>query len=160
MLRAPREGCIRSGLILIQRRRHGRDSRRVIPRHLSCLSAPRERQYENERPRTPATTHVYAAQEPQRGIRAAHTASTITVYQAYSQVIGLPSISEGRFPAALRRGRMTWIVKQRSQPLPGCGQSPPEAALLHVDAVSWQTCAGLCVRAGGRRSDHPRRPFR
>nr|QIY97956.1 DUF4291 domain-containing protein [Streptomyces sp. S1D4-11] len=39
-------------------------------------------------------------EEPQRGIRALHTASTITVYQAYSPEIGLPAVREGRFPAA------------------------------------------------------------
>lgn len=48
-------------------------------------------------------------EEPQRGIRALHTASTITVYQAYSPEIGLPAVREGRFPAAWKRDRMTWI---------------------------------------------------
>ncbi|MGW1270835.1 DUF4291 domain-containing protein [Streptomyces sp. NPDC002491] len=48
-------------------------------------------------------------EEPLRRIRALHTASTITVYQAYSPEIGLPAIRDGRFPAAWRPGRMTWI---------------------------------------------------
>ncbi|MFD7286108.1 DUF4291 domain-containing protein [Streptomyces sp. NPDC059863] len=47
--------------------------------------------------------------EPQRRIRAAYAESTITVYQAYSPEIGLPAVSEGRFPAAWKRDRMTWI---------------------------------------------------
>jgi hypothetical protein len=47
--------------------------------------------------------------EPQREIRAAHTASTVTVYQAYSPEIGLPAVRDGRFPAAWKRDRMTWI---------------------------------------------------
>lgn len=48
-------------------------------------------------------------QQPQREVRAVHTASTVTVYQAYSPEIGLPAIREGRFPAAWKRDRMTWI---------------------------------------------------
>lgn len=54
-------------------------------------------------------------EQPQRTIRALHTASTITVYQAYSPDIGLPAVREGRFPAMWKRDRMTWIIKQRSQ---------------------------------------------
>ncbi|MEV7325491.1 DUF4291 domain-containing protein [Streptomyces sp. NPDC093970] len=42
-------------------------------------------------------------------IRALHTASTITVYQAYSPEIGLPAARDGHFPAAWKPDRMTWI---------------------------------------------------
>lgn len=52
---------------------------------------------------------MYCMQEPHRAIRARHTASTITVYQAYRPEIGLPAVREGRFPAAWKRDRMTWI---------------------------------------------------
>lgn len=48
-------------------------------------------------------------EEPQRGIRAVYTPSTVTVYQAYSPEIGLPAVREGRFPTAWKRDRMTWI---------------------------------------------------
>ncbi|MFE3038419.1 DUF4291 domain-containing protein [Streptomyces canus] len=48
-------------------------------------------------------------EEPQRRIRAAHSESTITVYQAYSPEIGLSAVRDGRFPAAWKRDRMTWI---------------------------------------------------
>ncbi|MTE17836.1 DUF4291 family protein [Streptomyces sp. TRM43335] len=47
--------------------------------------------------------------EPEHRIRALHTDSTITVYQAYPPDIGLPAAREGRFPATWRRNRMTWI---------------------------------------------------
>ncbi|MFJ9442372.1 DUF4291 domain-containing protein [Kitasatospora sp. NPDC101235] len=47
--------------------------------------------------------------EPKRQIRALHTASTVTVYQAYAPEIGLPAARDGRFPAAWKRDRMTWI---------------------------------------------------
>ncbi|MEW2579860.1 DUF4291 domain-containing protein [Streptomyces syringium] len=47
--------------------------------------------------------------EPNHRIRALHTDSTITVYQAYTPVIGVPAAREGRFPAVWKRDRMTWI---------------------------------------------------
>ncbi|MFF2614882.1 DUF4291 domain-containing protein [Kitasatospora sp. NPDC058046] len=47
--------------------------------------------------------------EPKHQIRALHTDSTVTVYQAYAPEIGLPSARDGRFPAAWKRDRMTWI---------------------------------------------------
>jgi hypothetical protein len=50
-----------------------------------------------------------AMQEPQNRIRALHTESTVTVYQAYAPHLGLPAARDGRFPAAWKRDRMTWI---------------------------------------------------
>ncbi|WP_431042414.1 DUF4291 domain-containing protein [Streptomyces sp. P1-3] len=47
--------------------------------------------------------------EPERRVRALHTATTVTVYQAYAPHIGLPAARDGRFPAAWKRDRMTWI---------------------------------------------------
>ncbi|WP_344618936.1 DUF4291 domain-containing protein [Dactylosporangium salmoneum] len=44
-----------------------------------------------------------------RRIRAAHSATTITVYQAYNPGIALPAIAAGGFTDAFRRDRMTWI---------------------------------------------------
>jgi uncharacterized protein DUF4291 len=52
--------------------------------------------------------------EPKHQIRALHTASTVTVYQAYAPEIGLPAAQEGRFPATWQRDRMTCIIKPRS----------------------------------------------
>ncbi|MFG2113318.1 DUF4291 domain-containing protein [Streptomyces sp. NPDC048718] len=46
---------------------------------------------------------------PQHQIRAVHTDTTVTVYQAYTPAIGLPAARDGRFPAAWKRDRMTWI---------------------------------------------------
>ncbi|MFE5493493.1 DUF4291 domain-containing protein [Streptomyces virginiae] len=46
---------------------------------------------------------------PHRGIRAVHTDTTITVYQAYAPHLGIPAARDGRFPAAWKRERMTWI---------------------------------------------------
>ncbi|GAB2959741.1 DUF4291 domain-containing protein [Streptomyces heilongjiangensis] len=47
--------------------------------------------------------------EPRFRVRARHTADTITVYQAYRPGIGGPAARDGRFPAAWKRDRMTWI---------------------------------------------------
>lgn len=47
--------------------------------------------------------------EPTFRIRARHTESTLTVYQAYRPQIGDAAARTGRFPAAWSRERMTWI---------------------------------------------------
>lgn len=53
--------------------------------------------------------HAVTVEEPKHQIRARHTDSTVIVYQAYPPEIGLPAAREGRFPAAWKRDRMTWI---------------------------------------------------
>ncbi|MFV5992529.1 DUF4291 domain-containing protein [Streptomyces sp. NPDC056231] len=50
-----------------------------------------------------------APTRPQHEIRAQYTDTTVTVYQAYTPSIGLPAARDGRFPAAWKRDRMTWI---------------------------------------------------
>jgi hypothetical protein len=67
------------------------------------------RAVENQWLPEPAGPTLGAMEEPQRRIRAAYTASTITVYQAYAPEIGLPATREDRFPTAWKRDRMTWI---------------------------------------------------
>ncbi|MEV5439795.1 DUF4291 domain-containing protein [Streptomyces sp. NPDC052682] len=47
--------------------------------------------------------------EPRFRIRARHTDTTLTVYQAYRPEIGLAAARTGRFPSAWKRDRMTWI---------------------------------------------------
>ena len=48
-------------------------------------------------------------EHPRFGIRARHTDSTITVYQAYGPRIGRPAARHGRFTSSWSRTRMTWI---------------------------------------------------
>ncbi|MFH9554154.1 DUF4291 family protein [Streptomyces sp. NPDC017435] len=55
-------------------------------------------------------------QEPRFRIRAAHTDSTMTVYQAYRPKIGNAAARDGHLPPAWSRERMRWIIKPRSQP--------------------------------------------
>ncbi|MCX4786793.1 DUF4291 domain-containing protein [Streptomyces sp. NBC_01221] len=50
-----------------------------------------------------------APTRPQHEIRAQHTDTTLTVYQAYAPSIGLPAVRDERFPDAWKRDRMTWI---------------------------------------------------
>ncbi|MBB1246282.1 DUF4291 domain-containing protein, partial [Streptomyces durbertensis] len=47
--------------------------------------------------------------EPKYRIRAAHSAETVTVYQAYGPHIGGPAARDGHFPTSWKRERMTWI---------------------------------------------------
>ncbi|MFF5160309.1 DUF4291 domain-containing protein [Streptomyces sp. NPDC000348] len=46
---------------------------------------------------------------PEFEVRAHHTASTVTVYQAYRPGIGRAAARHGRFPSSWSRERMTWI---------------------------------------------------
>ncbi|MFJ9740904.1 DUF4291 domain-containing protein [Streptomyces sp. NPDC101166] len=82
-------------------------------------------------------------EQPQRGIRALHTASTITVYQAYTPGIGVPAARHGRFPATWRRNRMTWIkpsflwMMYRSDWGTGAGQETVLAVEITRDGFDW-----------------------
>ncbi|WP_217161680.1 DUF4291 domain-containing protein [Streptomyces sp. AC512_CC834] len=74
-------------------------------------------------------------QEAHREIRAAYAASTVTVYQAYAPEIGLPAVREGRFPAAWKRGRMTWIKPSFLWMMYRCGWAtkPGQETVLAVE---------------------------
>src|SRR4051812_22217868 len=80
---------------------------------------------------------------PQRQIRAVHTAETITVYQAYGPEIGRPAAANGRFPAAFKRERMTWIkpsflwMMYRSGWASKPGQEHVLAIELRRDGFEW-----------------------
>ncbi|MFE4636595.1 DUF4291 domain-containing protein [Streptomyces sp. NPDC056773] len=56
-----------------------------------------------------AATDGPADRVPRHQIRAAYTADTITVYQAYRPGIGVPAARDGRFPPEWKRERMTWV---------------------------------------------------
>ncbi|MFE0103441.1 DUF4291 domain-containing protein [Streptomyces sp. NPDC059009] len=63
---------------------------------------------------------------PEHQIRALHTPSTITVYQAYRPEIGLPAATAGRFPATWQRDRMTWIKPSFLWMMYRCGWATKE----------------------------------
>ncbi|MCG0289687.1 DUF4291 domain-containing protein [Streptomyces sp. PSAA01] len=72
---------------------------------------------------------------PRHQIRARHTASTVTVYQAYGPHIGLPAARDGRFPAAWKRDRMTWVKPSFLWMMYRCGWGEKEGqeTVLAVD---------------------------
>ncbi|KMO98508.1 hypothetical protein ACS04_07780 [Streptomyces roseus] len=59
-------------------------------------------------------------------MRAVHTATTVTVYQAYSPSLGLPAARDGRFPPAWKRERMTWIKPSFLWMMYRCGWATKE----------------------------------
>ncbi|MFH9571149.1 DUF4291 domain-containing protein [Streptomyces sp. NPDC017454] len=92
---------------------------------------------------------------PQRGIRAAYAQSTVTVYQAYSPGIGVPAAREGRFPAAWKRDRMTWIKPSFLWMMYRCGwgakagQETVLAVEISRDGFEWalrRACLSSYVR--------------
>ncbi|WP_418958586.1 DUF4291 domain-containing protein [Streptomyces tritici] len=64
--------------------------------------------------------------EPQHRVRARFTESTVTVYQAYRPELGLPAARDGRFPAAWKRDRMTWIKPSFLWMMYRCGWATKE----------------------------------
>ncbi|GCD36697.1 hypothetical protein OEIGOIKO_04473 [Streptomyces chrestomyceticus JCM 4735] len=81
------------------------------------------------------TTGHTAHPEPLRRIRALHTATTITVYQAYSPALGLPAARDGRFPPAWKRERMTWIKPSFLWMMYRCGWAtkPDQERVLAIE---------------------------
>ncbi|WP_234539527.1 DUF4291 domain-containing protein [Streptomyces shenzhenensis] len=93
--------------------------------------------------------------EPQHRIRALHTTSTVTVYQAYAPEIGLPAVQEGRFPAVWKRDRMTWIKPSFRWMMYRCGWGAKEgqetvlAVEISRDGFEWalrHACLSSYVR--------------
>ncbi|MDW4906650.1 DUF4291 domain-containing protein [Streptomyces sp. ADMS] len=71
-------------------------------------------------------SEVSGEQEPKFRVRARHTASTVTVYQAYRPEIGLAAARDGRFPVAWKRDRMTWIKPSFTWMMYRCGWGTKE----------------------------------
>ncbi|MEU6315307.1 DUF4291 domain-containing protein [Streptomyces sp. NPDC047014] len=72
---------------------------------------------------------------PVRRIRAAHTDTTLTVYQAYAPRLGVPAARDGRFPADWKRERMTWIKPSFLWMMYRCGWAakPDQETVLAVE---------------------------
>ncbi|WP_424212476.1 DUF4291 domain-containing protein [Streptomyces sp. BI20] len=75
------------------------------------------------------------APEPARRVRARHGADTVTVYQAYAPHLGLPAARDGRFPAAWKRERMTWVKPSFLWMMYRCGwgTKPDQEVVLAVE---------------------------
>jgi hypothetical protein len=78
-----------------------------------------------------------------REIWARYDKTTVTVYQAYAPEIALPAAAEGRFPAAFRRERMTWIKPSFLWMMYRCGwaRKPGQEHVLAIrisrDGFEW-----------------------
>ncbi|MDJ0463663.1 DUF4291 domain-containing protein [Streptomyces sp. H27-C3] len=76
-------------------------------------------------------------------VRALHTETTVTVYQAYAPGLGLPAARDGRFPAAWKRDRMTWIKPSFLWMMYRCGWAEKEnqetvlAVEISRDGFEW-----------------------
>ncbi|MEV6790569.1 DUF4291 domain-containing protein [Streptomyces sp. NPDC051320] len=101
------------------------------------------------------------AAEPAHRIRALRTDSTITVYQAYPPAIGLPAARDGRFPAAWKRDRMTWIKPSFLWMMYRCGWAAKEGQetvlAVEIDRAGFDwALRHACLSAYDRRL-HPDR---
>jgi len=100
-------------------------------------------------------------EEPHQRIRATHTASTITVYQAYTPEIGLPAVRKGRFPTTWKRDRMTWIKPSFLWMMYRCGWATKEgqqtvlAVEITRDGFEW-ALRHACL-SSYKREVHPDR---
>ena len=72
---------------------------------------------------------------PARQIRARHTPTTITVYQAYRPEIADPALAAGRFVPPFSRSRMTWIKPSFLWMMYRCGWAtkPGQERVLAVE---------------------------
>ncbi|MEU8775064.1 DUF4291 domain-containing protein [Streptomyces sp. NPDC048606] len=105
---------------------------------------------------TPTHDRPDPAAEPVRRIRAAHTADTVTVYQAYSPALGLPAARDGRFPPAWKRERMTWIKPSFLWMMYRCGwaaKAGQETVLaVEITRAGFDSAlAGACLSHYARR---------
>jgi hypothetical protein len=104
---------------------------------------------------------IDAVNVPQRQIRAVHTATTVTVYQAYPPSIAVPTLAAGRFVPPFKRERMTWIkpsflwMMYRS----GWAIKPGQERVLAIEITrvgfEWALAhAALSHHDRGRHADH------
>lgn len=87
---------------------------------------------------------------PRHQIRAVHTATTVTVYQAYAPHLGVPAARDGRFPPAWKRERMTWIKPSFLWMMYRCGWAakPDQETVLAVEITREgfdSALAGACL---------------
>lgn len=72
---------------------------------------------------------------PRHQIRAAFTADTVTVYQAYPPEIAGPALAAGRFVPPFKRERMTWVKPSFRWMMYRCGWAlkPGQERVLAVE---------------------------
>ncbi|MEU3952607.1 DUF4291 domain-containing protein [Streptomyces achromogenes] len=81
--------------------------------------------------------------EPKFRVRARHTDTTVTVYQAYHPGIGRAAARTGRFPSDWKRDRMTWVKPSFLWMMYRCGWGTKEnqetvlAVEITRDGFAW-----------------------
>ncbi|MEU0146327.1 DUF4291 domain-containing protein [Streptomyces sp. NPDC006288] len=107
------------------------------------MTAPQASAPHTTAPHTTAPRETAPVTPPRQEIRARHTATTVTVYQAYPPAIGIPAARDGRFPAAWKRDRMTWIKPSFLWMMYRCGWGTKEgqetvlAVEITRDGFAW-----------------------
>jgi hypothetical protein len=91
-----------------------------------------------------------AAEIPNRQIRAAYTAETITVYQAYKPQIARYAAAHGRFPDTWSRERMTWVKPSFRWMMYRCGWATKKlqehVLALEITRTGFESAlAGACL---------------
>ncbi|MFD8685517.1 DUF4291 domain-containing protein [Streptomyces sp. NPDC059651] len=98
---------------------------------------------------------------PQHEIRALHTDTTVTVYQAYSPALGLPAARDGRFPPAWKRDRMTWIKPSFLWMMYRCGWAAKEGQetvlAVEISREGFDWALGNAALSHYERGVHPDR---
>ncbi|MFD8698858.1 DUF4291 domain-containing protein [Kitasatospora purpeofusca] len=94
-------------------------------------------------------------------MRAVHSPTTVTVYQAYSPGIGLPAARDGRFPAHWKRDRMTWIKPSFLWMMYRCGWATKEGQetvlAVEIDRAGFEWALQHACLAHYERGLHPDR---
>ncbi|TJZ51887.1 DUF4291 domain-containing protein [Streptomyces piniterrae] len=102
-----------------------------------------------------------APAEPPRRIRALHTERTVTVYQAYAPALGVPAARDGRFPAAWKRERMTWIKPSFLWMMYRCGwgtKADQETVLaIEIDRAGFDWALSNACLSHHDSAEHPDR---
>ncbi|MFB6887853.1 DUF4291 domain-containing protein [Kitasatospora sp. NPDC056327] len=101
------------------------------------------------------------AAEPPHRIRAVHTETTVTVYQAYPPEIGLAAARDGRFPEPWKRDRMTWVKPSFLWMMYRCGwatKAGQETVLaVEIERAGLEWALEHACLAHYRRGLHPDR---
>ncbi|MFF2350781.1 DUF4291 domain-containing protein [Kitasatospora sp. NPDC058115] len=101
------------------------------------------------------------APEPRRRVRALHTGTTVTVYQAYPPEIGRAAARDGRFPAQWKRDRMTWIKPSFLWMMYRCGWAAKEGQetvlAVEIDRAGFTWALEHACPAHYERGLHPDR---
>ncbi|MEV7803642.1 DUF4291 domain-containing protein [Microbispora sp. NPDC088329] len=95
---------------------------------------------------------------PYRQIRAAFTATTVTVYQAYDEAVAAPAVAAQRFVPPFKRERMTWIKPSFLWMMYRCGWAakPGQTRVLAIEITreGFEWALGHACLSHPENTDH------